>query len=81
MFWLAKPRALVAGDRLLGAPGGGLRICPESWLAYLSSGLTSAELRERLRPLLELPVERVLVSHGEPVLSGGRKALEALLAG
>jgi len=32
-----------------------------------------------LRPLLELPVERVLVSHGEPVLSGGHAALARLL--
>src|ERR671935_1749464 len=34
MFWLAEHRALVPGDRLLGARGGGLRICPESWLGY-----------------------------------------------
>jgi hypothetical protein len=27
--------------------------------------------------LLELPIERVLVSHGEPVLSRGRAALRA----
>lgn len=80
MFWLAEARALVPGDRLLGAAGGGLRLCPESWLGYLSSGITLAELRRRLRPLLELPVERVLVSHGEPVLSGGHGALEAALA-
>jgi hypothetical protein len=33
------------------------------------------ELREALRPLLDLPVEMVLVSHGEPVLGGGREAL------
>jgi hypothetical protein len=32
-----------------------------------------------LRQLLELPVERVLVSHGAPVLTDGRAALEAVL--
>lgn len=75
MFWLAESRALVAGDRVLGNGDGGLRLCPESWLRYLGSGLTRDELRLLLRPLLELPIERVLVSHGEPVLSGGREAL------
>lgn len=74
-FWLAEHRALVCGDRLLGAPGGGLRLCPQSWLGYLGTGLTTAGLGELLRPLLELPVERVVVSHGEPVLSDGRAAL------
>ncbi len=75
MFWLADRGALICGDRLLGAPGGGVRMCPESWLGYLDSGLTADGLRELLRPLLELPVERVLVSHGEPVLARGREAL------
>jgi hypothetical protein len=38
-------------------------------------------VRVTLSVLLELPVERILVSHGEPVLSGGRAALEAALGG
>jgi hypothetical protein len=32
-----------------------------------------------LRPLLDLPVEMVLVSHGEPVLRDGRNALARAL--
>ena len=79
MFWLAAHRTLVPGDRIMGAPGGGLRLCPESWLGYLSRCISLGELRERLRPLLELPIEVVLVSHGEPVLTGGRQALAELL--
>jgi hypothetical protein len=79
MFWLAQHRALVPGDRILGAPGGGLRLCPESWLRYLRSGITLTELRALLRPLLELPIEIVLVSHGGPMLGGGRQALAELL--
>lgn len=75
MFWLPAARALVPGDRIMGAAGGGLRLCPESWLGYLSSGITLADLAARLRPLLDLPIESVLVSHGEPVLTGGRAAL------
>jgi hypothetical protein len=75
VYWLVGQRALVPGDRILGAPGGGLRLCPPSWLRYLDTGFDHADLRRLLRPLLELPIERVLVSHGEPVKSGGRAAL------
>jgi hypothetical protein len=81
MFWLSEHRTLVPGDRIMGAPGGGLRICPEAWLSYLSSGIGVSELRERLRPLLELPIENVLVSHGEPVVGNGRAALANALGG
>jgi hypothetical protein len=77
MVWLPAPRALIPGDRLLGDGAGGLRMCPESWLRYRPTGL--AELREGLRPLLGLPVEMVLVSHGEPVLRGGRAAIQRAL--
>jgi len=79
-FWLRPQHALLFGDRVLGTAGGGLRLCPQSWLAYLGSGVGHAELRRLLRPLLELPVERVLVSHGEPVLSHARAALAEALA-
>jgi hypothetical protein len=79
MYWIAEPRALVAGDRILGDRPQGLRMCPERWLRYLG-GYTQDDLREGLRPLLDLPVEMVLVSHGEPVLCDGHAALERALA-
>jgi hypothetical protein len=81
MVWLPKPRALISGDRLLGDDErGGVRLCPDSWLRYLPSGMRQAELRDALRPLLDLPVELVLVSHGEPVLENGREAIAAALS-
>ena len=80
MVWLPEPRALVPGDRLLGDDSGGVRLCPDSWLRYLPSGLRRAELREALRPLLDLPVELVLVSHGDPVLENGHDAIARALA-
>ena len=79
MVWLPEHRALIPGDRLLGDDAGGLRLCTDSWLRYLPSGMRRAELREALRPLLDLPVELVLVSHGEPVLENGREAVAAAL--
>jgi hypothetical protein len=80
MAWLEQHRALVPGDRLIGDGAGGVRLCPESWLRYLGRGLTLAGLRAALEPLLALPVEMVLVSHGEPVLHEGAAAIERALA-
>ncbi len=68
-----KHRALVVGDVLLGDP---LRICPPGWVG---KGGQKA-VREALRPLLDVPLDRVLVSHGDPVLRGGQTALAAALA-
>jgi hypothetical protein len=79
LFWLPEHHALITGDRIIGDASVGLRLCPESWLRYLPSGLTRAGLARLLRPLLDLPIERVLVSHGEPVLAGGAEALRRAL--
>ena len=73
MVWLPEPRALVPGDRLLGDGRGGLRMSPDSWMRSLK--LDQAGLAESLRPLLDLPVEAVVVSHGEPVLTDGRRLI------
>jgi hypothetical protein len=80
MVWLEAHRALVPGDRLLGDGPGGVRLCPPSWLRYLPSGMTIDELRAALAPLRDLPVEMVLVSHGEPVQRDGARAIERALA-
>jgi hypothetical protein len=42
--------------------------------------LTVAQLKQGLRPLLEHPVELVLVTHGEPALAEGQRALATALA-
>jgi hypothetical protein len=78
MYWLPEPRALVPGDRLVGDGAGGVRPCPASWLGYLPDD-DPEHLRRALLPLLELPVEHVLVSHGEPVVGGGREAIARAL--
>jgi hypothetical protein len=77
VLWDPAAAALIPGDVLLGAEDGGLRMCPAWWLPQSA---TIAQLREKLEPLLELPVEMVLVSHGEPVLADGRDALARALA-
>jgi glyoxylase-like metal-dependent hydrolase (beta-lactamase superfamily II) len=69
--------AVVPGDVILGAKDGcGLRLCPPGWLPE-RVGLD--DLRRSLLPLLEHRVERVLVSHGEPVLENAHAELGRLL--
>jgi hypothetical protein len=81
VFWVPAHRAVVAGDVLLGAgarprpTSDPLRLCPERWLGKA----THDDLRVSLLPLLELPVQRVLVAHGDPVPRGGKRALERVL--
>src|SRR5438270_9362 len=53
-----------------------LRLAPESWL----EGSTTKKLVKSLLPLLDLPVERILLAHGDPVLQGGKDVLRALIA-
>jgi len=82
VYWLPHQKAVVVGDVLLGAGAkpkatdDPLRLCPERWL----DGSSHNQLRDSLRPLLELPVQRVLVSHGQPILRGGKKALATVIA-
>jgi hypothetical protein len=73
LFWLPGPRTLVAGDVLLGDP---LRLCPDGWLP---ENLRGEPIRDALRPLLDLPIERILTAHGEPVLEDGGEALAEAL--
>src|SRR5215212_9729091 len=72
----AAPGALVLIDPLVGDDAWE----PVDRLVDLRNGLTGEELRLLLSErLLHLPVELVLVSHGEPVREGAREALAVAL--
>jgi glyoxylase-like metal-dependent hydrolase (beta-lactamase superfamily II) len=75
-YLLPDQRALVFGDVVLGADGGGVRLCPASWLP---TGTDHERVRAQLQPLLDEQLECIVVTHGEPVRSGGRAALEQAL--
>ena len=72
VLWIESCRAVIAGDTLVDF-GQGLEI-PVEWLP---EGVTREQLAERLRPLLRLPVEVVLATHGGPT---NPAALERALA-
>jgi hypothetical protein len=74
VFWLPEHGALVVGDLVISRGG---RLClPRTWIGEERW----EEALRLLRPLLELPVQRVLVTHGEPVLDGARELLARALA-
>jgi glyoxylase-like metal-dependent hydrolase (beta-lactamase superfamily II) len=82
LVWLRGHRTLVSGDVLLGDGRGGVRLAPASWFEGNEEARRWYEERARdeIGALLQLPIERILVSHGEPVESGGRDVLAAALA-
>jgi glyoxylase-like metal-dependent hydrolase (beta-lactamase superfamily II) len=72
VLWIESHRAVIAGDTLVDF-GRGFGI-PVEWL---SEGVTREQVAESLRPLISLPVELVLATHGGPT---DRAALERALA-
>ena len=76
---LPSHRALVFGDAIVTTPEGDLRL----WHTDRVDDARARWYRERfvptLRPLRELDLERILVTHGEPVLQDGSAALEDAL--
>jgi glyoxylase-like metal-dependent hydrolase (beta-lactamase superfamily II) len=70
VLWVASRRAIVAGDTLVDF-GDGLMI-HEPWLST-----SREEVVDQLLPLLDLPVEHVLATHGGP---HDRAALQRALA-
>ena len=72
VLWIEGYRTVISGDTLVDF-GQGLEI-PLQWLR---PAVTRESVVEGLRPLLELPVEHVLATHGGPT---DRAALERALA-
>lgn len=75
VLWVEGHRAIVAGDTFVDF-GHGFEL-NERWLQF-TEGVTREQLADRMRPLLELPIERVLLTHGAP---SDRAALERALTG
>lgn len=72
VLWVPGHRAVIAGDTLPDF-GEGLHINPR----WIDPDMTWEQVASGLRPLLELPVEHVLATHGGPF---DRAALERALA-
>ena len=71
-------RALAFGDAVVGV-GEELRLWSSERVDEPRTRWYAERFVPTVRPLLELDPERVLVTHGEPVLAGGGSALAAAL--
>ena len=78
-FELPSHRALAFGDSLLEIDGE-LRVWPRHRDGERRRTWYEQRFLPTLSPLTKLDVERVLVTHGEPVLRDGARALAASLA-
>jgi glyoxylase-like metal-dependent hydrolase (beta-lactamase superfamily II) len=76
-FELPSHRALAFGDAIVATGGGALRVWKQ-W-EHVAADWYEGRFLPTLRPLAELDVDRVLVTHGEPVLQGGARALAKAL--
>ncbi|HST18592.1 MAG TPA: MBL fold metallo-hydrolase [Gaiellaceae bacterium] len=72
VLWIPSRKAIAAGDTLIDR-GNGFEF-PTDWA---NKGVPAAQILESLRPLLDLPVELVLPTHGPPT---DRSGLERALA-
>lgn len=79
LFFIEPHSALVSGDLLIGR-NGGIEM-PVEWFPKDEQEWAERELKpDLLQRLGGLPIELVLVSHGEPVLTNGAAALERALS-
>jgi len=72
VLWIESHRAVISGDTLADFGQG-----PQINERWLPGGVTREQVAEGLRPLLALPVEHLLATHGGP---HDRAALERALA-
>jgi glyoxylase-like metal-dependent hydrolase (beta-lactamase superfamily II) len=61
VLYVERRRAVVVGDTLVDR-GNGLQVHPD----WPGPGITAEEVIQRLRPLLDLPVDVVLPTHADP---------------
>jgi hypothetical protein len=80
-LWFPSHHALAFGDAIVTNPNGELRIWAQRPLDPRRRRWYRVTFAPTLAPLLELPIEHVLVTHGAPVLVGGQKTLRKALEG
>jgi hypothetical protein len=79
-LWLPSHAAVAFGDAIVTTPDGELRMWAQQTLDDKRRRFYRERFAPTLAPLLELPLQRVLVTHGAPVLAEGAAALREALA-
>lgn len=80
-YYVPAHRALVVADAVIGSAPDQVRVAPASWAEAdpESQRLYKTEFRRSLRTLLDLPIEMLIPSHSEPILTDARAALTEAL--
>jgi hypothetical protein len=78
-LFLPSHRALAFGDAVA-ETGGELRVWADGKVDARARRFYRERFNPTLEPLLDLDFDRVLVTHGQPVLAGGKEALRRALA-
>lgn len=78
-LWIEDHAALAFGDALV-TTAGTLRVWSQDRLDDRRLAFYRERFVPTLAPLLDLPLERILVTHGEPVLTDAAAALRRALA-
>ena len=78
-LWLPSHAAVAFGDAIVTTPEGELRIWAQQEIDEKRRHFYRERFAPTFAPLLELPIRRVLVTHGVPVLEDGAAALRGAL--
>jgi glyoxylase-like metal-dependent hydrolase (beta-lactamase superfamily II) len=72
VLYLPSHNAVLFGDTVLDGP----RLLPESWLR---NDMTRADVANALRPLLDEPIDLLLLTHGGPITDGAHDELQRVV--
>jgi glyoxylase-like metal-dependent hydrolase (beta-lactamase superfamily II) len=73
-YFHPETRTLILGDALINLASNGLGILPDKYCT------DPAKLRESVRLLARLPVERIFFAHGDPIVHDGASRIRELIA-
>ncbi len=78
-LWLPSHGAVAFGDSIVGTPGGELRMWAHEHIDARRRRFYRERFAPTLAPMLDLPVQAILVTHGEPVTDDAVSALRACI--
>ena len=73
-YFHPESKTLVVGDALINLPPHGLTLLPDKYCT------DPVQLRQSVRRLSQLPIERIFFAHGAPIVHSGPSQLSTLLS-
>jgi len=73
-YFHPESKTLVVGDALINLPPHGLTLLPDKYCK------DPVQLRQSVRRLSQLPIERIFFAHGAPIVHNGTSQLSPLIS-